>query len=162
MTRRQAVTSQRGKRWQCRPAMSVGTMCDEIISRNRCAMDRPGFSASFGQERLTGDGAVQINRRQLALLHGLLDRPNCSVNSYSQWVRAALPYLANRSPGAVMSMSLGPVYQLPTTWVSRTRTSAGVAVQLLPRGRDILELKVLSHIRGHGVYRGLRNLRRER
>ena len=110
-------------------------------------------------ERIAGDGAILITRTELALLHGLLDRPDGTARSYSAWILAAVPYLTNRTPSTLASLSIAGPYSVPTSWVSRKRSASRVEVTLCERGRDILELRVLCRIRGHGVYRGMRHLR---
>ena len=117
-------------------------------------MQRPGFEAYPVEERFAWDGSLVITRRQIALLHGLLDRPDACVGSYADWVRAARPYLTNRSPGALMGVSLG-AYKVPYAWAARLEDGARPRIVLTARGRDILERRIQCRVRGFGVYRGL-------
>ena len=58
-----------------------------------------------------------------------------------------------------VELTLRGDYAVPAKWVARTKMASRVEVRLTPRGRAILELKIVCRIRGLGVYRGLRALR---
>ena len=53
-------------------------------------------------EPRTATGEILLSRSHLALLHGLLDRPDCTAPSYLDWERAALPYLRRFTPHATI------------------------------------------------------------
>ena len=121
-------------------------------------MPRRSGDNALVPERRAWDGSVVITRRQLALLHGLLDRPDGMADCLGDWILSAVPYLSNSSRGALFGVLIS-LYKVPTAWVRRIKVGRCLRVVLLPRGRDILELRVQTRIHGHGVYRGLRHLR---
>jgi hypothetical protein len=110
-----------------------------------------------GRERFTRNGAVILTIPQLALLHGLMDRPEGRAKSRSDWAESSKPYvrLFRRYSFDIMMQRN---YFVPRAWVTRTRVGASIQCQLTQRGRDIIERRVPAHIYGYGVYWGLRLL----
>jgi hypothetical protein len=120
-----------------------------------------GFHSRHGpiepRERFTRDGAVILTIPQVALLHALLDRPECRARSRTDWAEASKPYLTLFRRYDWDGMMLH-AYRIPRAWVTRTRVGRCIQCQLTPRGRDILERRIPSHIYGYGPYWGLRRL----
>lgn len=108
-----------------------------------------------GPETFTKAGELSLTHNHLALLHGLMDRPDGTARSVEDWVAASLPYI-NRyeraCTSAVLRRAIGTMH---TSWVQRRRVGHHIQVTLLPRGRSILDLQILTRVRGFGVYRGL-------
>src|SRR5436190_24339342 len=109
------------------------------------------------RERYTRDGAVLITPAQLALLQGLVDRPNYRAHSCRDWVDASVPYLW-RFQNPYYSCFVKCAARVPRAWVERTPSRGWIQCSLTDRGRDILELRVRAHLQGIGPYRGLRNV----
>lgn len=116
-------------------------------------------SSSPSAERVSATGAVIVSANQLALLHGLLDRPNCCALSRSDFVRAAVPYAGILHAEASPSSLRKEVNRLPEAWVSCLSDGRKRAWILMPRGRAIAEHTVATHLAEHGPYTGLASLR---
>jgi hypothetical protein len=110
-------------------------------------------------ERFTRDGAVRVTLSQLALMHGLVDRPGSRTRSCKDWVDASVPYLwLIRHPSYTCFVKCS--VRVPHAWVSRTRVGRSLECQLTDRGRAILERDIPAHVHGYGPYRGLRSVLR--
>lgn len=118
-------------------------------------------SSSPSQERVSATGAVIVSVNQLALLHGLLDRPNCCALSRTDFVRAAIPYAGIFRAEPSRSSLRKELDGLPEAWVSCLRAGRKRTWMLMPRGRAIAEHAVATHVAGHGPYTGLASLREE-
>jgi hypothetical protein len=105
-------------------------------------------------EPVNSTGAVLLGYNQLALLHGLYDRPDGRAESSADLVRAAIPYVRiYRAPNwGCLSSS---VLSLHPAWVKRGRSGRRNTWQLEPRGRAIVERSVQAWLRGMGPYEGL-------
>jgi hypothetical protein len=105
-------------------------------------------------EPLNAAGDVLLGYNQLALLHGLHDRPDGRAESSADLVRAATPYVrlfreARWSCIEKATLSLHPA------WVEKGRSGRRNTWVLTPRGRAIVERSVSAHLRGMGPYEGL-------
>ncbi len=119
--------------------------------RNGARMPR---NSSHRPEPLNASGSVLLGYNQLALLHGLYDRPEGRAESSADLVRAAIPYVRlfrdpNWSCIETATLSLHPA------WVEKGRNGRRNAWVLTPRGRAIVERRVAAHLRGEGPYEGL-------
>ena len=123
-------------------------------------MSRPGYGSNppRGRERANKQGLVIVTIGQLALLHGLLDRPEGRAVSYRDWAHASLPYLSRMKSYARLRGLLACIHRLPHTLVTRTRKGSRVECQLTLRGRALLNLELPAYVWAHGPYRGLRRL----
>jgi hypothetical protein len=124
-------------------------------------MSRPGNGSNppRGHERANRQGLVIVTISQLALLHGLLDRPEGRAVSYRDWACASLPYLRRLKTYASVGCALQCMHRLPHTLVTRTRKGTRVECQLTLRGRALLNLELPAYVWAHGPYSGLRRLR---
>lgn len=135
-------------------------MCarDGILYAKRCDMRQ---HARAWPESINGAGQVVLGHSQLALLHGLYDRPNGHAISIADWVRAASPYAdffrVERNDDALRQAAL----RVPPKWVEQRQVGRRISATLLPRGREIRALTIPAYVHGHGEYRGLRALRRQ-
>ena len=126
----------------------------------KVAMSSPTYIPVIGysRERIGSDGAVLVSPNQVALLHGLLDRPDGVAPSYTNLARASLPYLARYRSDPRPKALLGSMHRLPTAWVERHRVGRRVECALTARGRAIVSREVPARIVGEGPYVGVRNL----
>jgi hypothetical protein len=85
-------------------------------------------------ERTNREGLLIVTVRQLALLHGLLDRPEGRAVSYRDWARASLPYLGRFLPCPTFRGLLACIHRIPDTLVTCTRRGTRVECQLTQRG----------------------------
>jgi hypothetical protein len=104
-------------------------------------------------EPLNATGAVLLGYNQLALLHGLYDRPEGRATSTADLARAAIPYVrVFRAPDLAClekaALSLHPA------WVERVRDGYRNTWTLTPRGRAIIERSVPVYLRSRGTYEG--------
>jgi hypothetical protein len=98
-------------------------------------------------------GALLLTHNQLALLQGLLDRPRGVARSRHDLARAALPYMKRFRPRLPSYWTLyHATVNLPAAWVRRRRAGNRIEFRILPRGRAILEGRVLVHVQGVGPY----------
>jgi hypothetical protein len=100
-------------------------------------------------------GCVLLGTTQLALLHGLYDRPNARAESAADWARAALPYSGIFRDDRCLSVLLSSAPRIHPAWVSREHGKHRICWSLTERGRGIVERTVPAWIRGCGPYYGL-------
>jgi len=104
-------------------------------------------------ERWGRDGALILSRNHLALLKGLLDRPNATAIGRWDWVAATRPYVrryrgAQRGDPALYDA----IDWLPFRWVERQRRGRYIAYRLLERGRGLLDGSVLARVSGRTLH----------
>lgn len=109
-------------------------------------------------EPRTRSGEVLLTRNHVALLHGLLDRPDGTALSCRDWVRASMPYLVRLKPCPSESCFARSTRTVHPAWVKRRREGRRLVCSLTDRGRAILDLRVAARIRGQGRYEGLKQL----
>lgn len=115
-----------------------------------------GLSRKAGSvERVTKDGEVLLSHNHIALLHGLLDRPNGIATSVTDWVVAAAPYSLRYCRYYSHWLLRKSIRTMHPSWIQRTRAGYCTRITLLPRGRAILDRTVPAHIHGIGPYQGL-------
>jgi hypothetical protein len=114
-------------------------------------------------EFCTKAGAVLLSHNHLALLHGLMDRPDAMAGSITDWTQSALPYVARLTGySASTHCILRSLRTFNWLWARRTRHGRCITVQLTSRGRALLDRTVPAHIVGRGPYEGLRVKSRRR
>jgi hypothetical protein len=91
-------------------------------------------------EPMYADGALMLRPLQLALLHGLLDRPGATAPSRVDCARAALPYTHLYCGGEQSTSSLICAVRrvVKSGWVTQQRVGRHVTYTLTPRGQAIV------------------------
>ncbi len=105
-------------------------------------------------EPISASGAVLLGFNQLALLHGLYDRPQGRAESSADLTRAAIPYVRLFRDPNWWCLSKA-VLSLHPEWVEKGRDGRRNTWILKPRGRAIVERAVPAYLRGIGPYEGL-------
>jgi hypothetical protein len=109
----------------------------------------------YPDERHYKDGAVMIWPRQLALLQGLLDRPDGRVTSRHDAVCAAWPHVGKLTNGsesyALLCKTLPRLVR--RGWVAKYRVGRKNHFALTARGRAIAWGAVLARIYGGAEWR---------
>lgn len=100
-------------------------------------------------------GAALLSDCQLALLHGLFDRPAGRATSTADLVRAAVPYARLLTVWTGLPRLERAARTLSPAWVARERAGRHMTWQLTDRGRAIEERGAAARLRGRTVYRGL-------
>ena len=108
-----------------------------------------------GPETLTKAGELSLTHNHIALLHGLMDRPNGTATSVEDWIAASVPYLNRYELACTTAVLRRAIRGMHTSWVERRRVGHRVQVTLLPRGRAIIDRQVTARLRGLGPYTGL-------
>lgn len=104
-------------------------------------------------ERFTRDGELILTRRQLIMLHALVDTPDCTAQSMVHWDQLTVPY--------GKEYTRETAFRMPKGWVTIWKTKRHYRIQLGERGRDILERRVPVYVHGYGPFdRMLRLFRR--
>ncbi len=105
-------------------------------------------------ERTFAGGVLSLGTYELALLHGLLDRPGGIAVGRLDLIRAAWPYaLRLKEPGTTLHNALRKnIPRLSTYWVARYRRGRLTCYHLLPRGRAVLEGLIPARLGGRGWY----------
>lgn len=108
-----------------------------------------------GDECHTKAGEVILTRNQLILLKALLDRPEATAESMSDWVSAARPYYRNGEgePGFLPSVLFKSARRVSEAWVARVQAGSRLRCALTARGLAIVDGRIPAHIRGEGPYR---------
>lgn len=106
-------------------------------------------------EPLTKAGEVLLSHNHMALLHGLLDRPDSKAASIADWLRASMPYLARYRGYPSIHVLEKAIQRVHPSWVRRERVGRCIQVTLLPRGRAIIDRVVPARVLGLGRYEGL-------
>jgi len=105
-------------------------------------------------ERYYPCGSLSLSRYHLALLQGLLDRPDGAVIGVREFVVAAWPH-GHRftKPGQSLDTAFRDLIRsLPTAWVARSRVGRLTRYQILPRGRDVVEGRIPARLAGRKRY----------
>jgi len=113
-------------------------------------------------EPMTRIGELLLSRNEIALLHGLYDRPDCTATSRTDWVLAARPYRdAIGGPWTLGSLrkATGNVH---SAWITTTENGKLTHHTLSARGCAIIEREIPVSIRGYGRYYGMHPFRRQR
>jgi hypothetical protein len=113
-----------------------------------------------GVERYARTGEVLVTLHQLALLQGLLDRPDGVAPSAGDWTRAALPHARRLGRASVGALAKAAA-RVPEAWVERVRAGRRIEARLTERGRAIVSAAVPVRVVGVGAYRGWAALVRE-
>jgi hypothetical protein len=122
---------------------------------------RPGESNVMKNpfwELLTKDGEPLLSHNHICLLNGLYDRPGGKVRSRADWVRATLPYLRQVNPHPSVHCLMKSIPTMQSAWITHSRDGRQHVWTLTQRGRDIVERKVRSRVRGFGSYEGFKAL----
>jgi hypothetical protein len=109
-------------------------------------------------EPRTREGDVLLSHNHLALLHGLYDRPNGQAESRNDWIRAALPYIRQIKEDSSAWRLFAAMPTIHPSWVTERRQGRRVVATLTERGREIVERKLRSRVRGHGPYLGMASI----
>ena len=105
-------------------------------------------------ERSGRGGVLLLSQNHIALLKGLVDRPNSTAISRGDWVTAALPYLRLvRVPFATYWTLAKALLTLPTTLYRRRRFGNQVIFWLSVRGARVLSGEQPVRVIGKGMYR---------
>lgn len=100
-------------------------------------------------------GEVRLTHNHLALLLGLLDRPDCTAASINDWLDAAMPHAARFTHYPSTRFLRSAKKSLHPDWVSFHRRGSCIEVTLTARGRAIAERQVPARIVGRGPYTAL-------
>lgn len=106
-------------------------------------------------EQLSKAGEVFLSYKHIALLHGLMDRPEAVAGSINDWLFASLPYARRYYGNLSMQMLQKAIRTMNPAWINRQRVGRCIQVKLLSRGRGIIDRTVAARIRGYGAYVGL-------
>lgn len=102
-------------------------------------------------ERFNKRGELIITRRQLVMLHALLDTPDGTAKTLAEWYRLTYPYGKEYVAETARRM--------PRKWVLLFRYAHGlVGARLEQRGRDIVAGAVPAYVHGRGPFQGMRAL----
>ena len=102
-------------------------------------------------EHLRPNGVLYLSWNHMALLNGLLDRPQSQALSRRDWIRAATPHMRHRRYGLHWRI-FNSIWTLPTTLYTAQRVSNRWVHRLSERGHDVLAGKVAVHVVGRGRY----------
>lgn len=106
-------------------------------------------------------GEVRLSHNHVALLVGLLDRPDGRAASITDWIAAALPVAQRFYRGATWWTLYRAHESLFREWVTYMRVGSRCTVTLTPRGREIADRTVPSRITGRGPFVALPDPPRE-
>ena len=107
------------------------------------------------RERVTRAGEVLLSHNHIALLHGLMDRPDGIALSVSDWMAASLPYARRYRPYVSAGMLEKSIRTMHPSWIHRHKAGRCIHATLLSRGRAIIDRQVAARIRRYGAYAGL-------
>lgn len=100
------------------------------------------------------DGSLKLSRNHLALLQGLLDRPDATAASRRDLVAAARPHIRPFRGDMPSDRILDKaVDTLHPWWVDKRREGRAMTYQLSQRGRDIVEGRVEVRVSGRSRYK---------
>jgi hypothetical protein len=123
------------------------------------AMDQTNHA---GHSRRPEPIEMILSSTELALLHGLYDRPGGLAESSADLVRAAWPYTRMLGrPVAVDTMRV-VMLRMSAGLMARTKLGGRNMWSLEDAGRAIIELQLPVFVRGYGRYAGLRAMRAPR
>ena len=106
-------------------------------------------------EKFSKSGEVLLSHNHIALLHGLMDRPDAIARSVNDWLLATLPYARRYGRYISLGMLQKSIRTMHPSWIHRQPVGRCIHVILLPRGRAIIDRRVAARIRRHGAYQGL-------
>ena len=109
---------------------------------------------------MTRIGELLLSRNEIALLHGLYDRPDCTAAIRTDWVLAARPYRDAIGGSWTLSSLRKATGNVHSAWIMTTDNRKRTQYTLSARGCAIIEREVPVSIRGYGRYYGMHPFRR--